>query len=213
LDSVEIRWRRHFLLWKKNKKEMDLICWTLPALSMVYSLLRTDDEKQRSSILTWTASLVLSVTYLMDEWILTSRWSRFESWFYLSYTVLDMCFAACEYPHYFPFLSGTVHHLFSGAIVIYNIVQGRPDVTSHAFVVEIPTIVLTARRVFPECRACQWLYRRTFPTLFVTCRLIGLTYTYYTRLADVPLFWDHMFFPAFLMLNTYWTFLLFTKPI
>lgn len=171
----------------------------------------TNNPKRLQSALTILTTSALSWCGLRSAWLqwqspnaLIPSHTRVAA-FYISYCIVDTCFAHAHYPQYFTLLEGWVHHVGTGGLAVYFLWQGKASLFCPAMMVETSTILLSTRRTFYDSPFVKWVYDEWFPTLFILFRVV-LPVCFLIRIraivSDTPVVLPA--FGLFSAVNLYW---------
>jgi len=94
--------------------------------------------------------------------------------FYLVYCFADFTHSRVYYPNHFKLLDGYLHHGVTGGYVLYELIKNELRPCCLAMIVEVPSFLLFASRIFKENLIIQFYKKHLFPYLFVFCRIIVL---------------------------------------
>lgn len=184
--------------------------------------LRTTEKFRIQSILSLITSSVLAPFGILEtlsfffgydlEKTLGHR--RHVHTFYIAYTVTDTLYGNIYYPDFFPLLEGWCHHGITMIYTLYNLITQQLRPCSVSMIVEVPTIILCASRVWKDNQRVKWMRRRLFPPFFILFRIVLLTLVtmgnyYHNGEGDVFLLVMWVFFTT---LNLYWISLILFKP-
>lgn len=164
------------------------------------------------SVLTMVAACVLSPFSLFVGYTGESI-MREALVFYIAYCVSDTYHGVLYYPQYFTLLDGWLHHTATGVCMAYFLYNKNYRPGCLAFIVEIPTIFLSASRVWRDSRLVRLCRNVIFPPSFVICRIILLgVFTWHSFIAgEIPIHFLWIY-TLFTFLNLYW-FSIFSKKL
>jgi hypothetical protein len=118
--------------------------------------------------------------------------------FYLAYVLVDIYLGTTEFPEYFRWLEGMIHHVVTGLVAFFSIMTGNTFPMCVAFIAEVPTIVMTLRHFLSLPR---WL----FPFLFLSFRIVLLGYMVHLSFGKGQIEWTWVIlYIIFTSVNIHW---------
>jgi len=194
----------------KNNKMIGqniVIYFLLFAEAFQYALSELTDPFRYQSVLSLIVASILAPLSIWETFIdaLPEKFRLEMHFFYIAYCLADIYHGQMYYPQYFPFLEGWFHHLLTGGYVAYSVYQNQLRPCCVGMIVEVPSIILFASRVFRGNETVAWCKEYIYPPLFILFRLTFLTYFAWEMKRQDEIGWVGICLTQlFLVLNIYW---------
>ena len=123
----------------------------------------------------YSSKIFLDPNYSIHYMFTDDNFSQFNVVFFFSYLFLDTLYGLFEYRAAFDMLSGWIHHLFYLVFLSHAYLLGYTVSFNTIAIMELPSIILSGRRLFPKYLRQDLL----FGVLFFSTRIVYHGYLLY----------------------------------